>query len=275
MLAGAAVLLGGMGVRAGAEDVGLRAEVAEGVVNLEWEAVAGRAYAVERSDDLAGPWPEVAVVTPGSAAGMWTDPDGLGAVARFYRLRYDPTDPGQPGSVLFVLPDGDFESGGGVGSMWHEATPLDNAPQLVRNTEGYPVEARSGTGFVWMGGYADLGASPNHQSVIQYKAPIVLPAAPVYLHVWYQVISYEQEPYADVFNLWAADILALGPACQTNLLVSSPPLTVAGNTNGWTRASFDLSLLQGQVICLAFEVRTNFIHHSSLFIDDVSFRDAP
>lgn len=88
-------------------------------------------------------------------------------------------------------------------------------------------------------------------------------------------ISTETDPFADVFNLWLADILATGPGCGTNALIASPFISAAGNTSGWTRVSYDLTPYAGQVICLAFELRTNFFAESNLFLDDISFRDAP
>lgn len=260
-----------------ADDLNLEVSIVNDQVQLDWDAVVGRTYSVERSETLTGTWPDVATVVPTTAAGTWTDPDELGSNGRFYRLSYDPNDDGQPGNELFVFPDGDFEGYENFGSLWFQATPYNNQPQIIQNTEGFPITARSGESFAWLGGALNLDPSTsNNQSIIQYSQSLQMPVnTPIYLHVWYQIVSEEQDTFADLFNLWVADILALGPFCQTNLLLSTTPITSAGNTNGWTRASFNLSALQGQIICLAFEVRTNFALNSNLFIDDISFRDLP
>ncbi|MEM9237920.1 MAG: hypothetical protein AAGB14_14190 [Verrucomicrobiota bacterium] len=255
-----------------AQSINLSAKISASKLELTWDAVIGRSYAVERADKLDNSWTTVATVVADTATETWTDPDDLDT-KRFYRLSYDD----QPGNVLFTLPDGDFESGGGLGTGWFQATPFDNSPRIVSSALPYLVAPRSGTHFAALGGYFNLDPSTsNNQTVIQYNQSIQLPPLqPVYLHVWYQLVSQETDPFADVFNLWLADILATGPFCNTNILLSPAALTTSGNTNGWTRASFNLTPYAGQVICLAFEVRTNFFAHSALFLDDISFRDAP
>lgn len=254
----------------------LEISIIDGKAVLNWEAVAGRSYSVERAAVLNGGWNLVDRVVPATTAGTWNDPEALPAEAVFYRLQYDPDDTGQPGNVLFDLPDGDFEGLTGGGSAWFQATPYNGQPQIVQNGQGFPVTARSGNSFAALGGYPNLDfTTPNNWSVIQYSQGILIPEGPAYLHLWYQVDSAETDPNADVFLFWLADLLGTGPPCQTNLLVYSAPILAAGNTNGWTRISFDLSLLSGQVVCLAFEVRTNFILNSTVYIDDISFRDAP
>ena len=226
-----------LGQAAAGQELKLKALVSGGHLELQWDAVIGRTYLVERATNLTGPWPQVGTLVADTATETWTDPDALGT-RYWYRLRFD----NDPGNLLFVLPDGDFESGGGVGSGWFQATPFDGSPRIVQTAGGFPVAPRSGSYFVWLGGYLNLDPStPNNQTIIQYNQSILLPAQSVYLHVWYQVISVETDPFADVFNLWLADILALGPFCNTNALVASPAITASGNTTGWTRAVYDLT----------------------------------
>jgi hypothetical protein len=193
-----------------ADSLQLEAQLNSGKLQLSWNATIGQSYKVQRTDDLTGTWSTIATVVADVANESWIDENAL-VTRHYYRLSYDE----QPGNLLFELPDGGFESGTG----WFQGTPIDNSPRIVSSAPPFTVTPRSGNHFAMLGGYLNLDPStPNHQTVIQYNQPILLPLQPVYLHVWYQLLSEETDPFADVFNLWLADILATGPGCETNPL---------------------------------------------------------
>ena len=173
----AAALVGGPGVVtvSAAEETGLTVQVTDSTVRLHWKAVSGRRYTIERSENLNGPWQQPGEVTAPGETAMWTDPDTPVPDARYYRLVWDPNDDGQPGNELFVTPDGGFESGGGPTTAWFQGRPLNNAPLIVQSVPGLSVAPRSGSYFAWLGGYHNLGETPNHRSVIQYGFPILVP----------------------------------------------------------------------------------------------------
>lgn len=169
---------------------------------------------------------------------------------------------------LLVIPNGDFEQGPGAG--WYEYRSYANRPLIVQDANGLPIAARSGQWFAWLGADHLLGETTNHQSRIVHANTFDLPpGTPVYLHLYYQIVS-EEEPNEfgvcdrDVINVWINNILLYqGQVCRQY------------NTTGWTPVTLDLSVFAGQTISLEFEMRTDFENISHLFLDDISFQSTP
>lgn len=193
--------------------------------------------------------------------------------------------PTPPGSSLPTIPNGDFELGSTVngwetavttpnapeGSLgWQELRSLSNRPLIVQAAGTLPVTARSGSWFAWLGGDHNLGETSSHRSHLVHWDSFFLPAnQTTYLHLHYQIISSEQPNEfgicdRDVVNLW-----------MNNILVQQAQICEQTQTNGWTKASIDLTPFAGQWVTLEFEMRTDFQNISHFFIEDVSFQSAP
>ena len=190
-----------------------------------------------------------------------------------------------PGGGLPTIVNGDFELGstasvletavafpdaaeGSVG--WQELRSLSNRPLIAQSAVTLPVTPRSGSWFAWLGGDHNLGETNNHRSQIVHWDRFFLPAnQATYLQLYYQIISSEQPNEfgicdSDVVNLW-----------MNNILVQQAQICEQTQTNGWTKASVDLSSFAGQWVTLEFEMRTDFQNLSHFFIDDVSFQFTP
>ena len=197
----------------------------------------------------------------------------------------DPTPsptPIPPDDNLPIITNGDFEMGSTTSSLdaapnlvndslgWQELRSLSNRPLIVQAAGALPVTPHSGSWFAWLGGDHNLGGTPNHRShLVHWDHFFLPPGQTTYLHLYYQIISEEQPNDfgvcdRDVVNLWMNNILVLqGQICEQT------------QTNGWTRASIDLSPFAGQWVTLEFEMRTDFQNISHFFMDDVSFQSIP
>jgi len=99
-------------------------------VRLSWPAEAGLRYRIERSNDLAGDWRQVALVEATAAEGVWRDPEPT-AERAFYRVV-------QPQAEVFSISPPLLSPLGG--NLWIHGQCLPAGSVLVLEVDGVPME---------------------------------------------------------------------------------------------------------------------------------------
>ncbi len=153
--------------------------------------------------------------------------------------------------VSFVDPilNGDFELGRNV--AWSEFSSYGFP--LVLNQSDLTVVGiipRSGSWAVWLGG------AKNETSRISQNVPIS--SSGPYLHFWYWVGSQDYCGY-DFFNVKI-----------NNSIKYQISLCDSNNSTNWVERVIDLSDYSGSSVNLLFEVITDDLYNSNLFLEDVS-----
>ena len=144
--------------------------------------------------------------------------------------------------------NGDFEAG--QDGSWTEYST--NGWPLVIHESSSIVSSHSGSWHVWLGGELDE-TSRVSQSVL------VKPGLSM-LHYWYWNSSDEILCSSDYFRIKVNS----APRLTTGLCTAS-------NTGGWVEGALDLSAYAGSTVTLMFEVTTDYVYYSYVFLDDVSF----
>lgn len=113
------------------------------------------------------------------------------------------------------------------------------------------VSAHNGTWLVWLGG--------SYNEINSISQTITIPASGPYLHYWYWIGSADACGY-DFFRV------KLGTTS-----VHTKNLCQTTNTGGWVQGVLNLAAYAGSPVSLKFEVTTDDILNSNLFLDDIFF----
>ncbi len=148
--------------------------------------------------------------------------------------------------------NGGFESGS---TGWTEYTKNNYFQPIV--TQAFvqvynpAVSAHNGTQLVWLGG--------SYEEVNSVSQTISIPASGPYLHYWYWIGSADVCGY-DFFRVkLGTTTVHTKNLCQTT------------NTGGWVQGTLNLAAYAGSSVSLKFEVTTDDILNSNLFLDDIFF----
>jgi len=161
----------------------------------------------------------------------------------FLPLLMKPAGTTPPDPIL----NGDFEAGQ---VSWTEFST--HGWDLIINS-GFPgtVTPHGGSWAVWLGGDDD--------DTSYISQTVMIPAGRSQLHFWYWIASEDVCGY-DYFKVYAdATLIGTWDLCD------------ATSTAGWTQVSIDLSSFAGSSKSIKFEVMTDFVLNSNVFLDDVSF----
>ncbi len=114
------------------------------------------------------------------------------------------------------------------------------------------VYAHGGSYLVWLGG------TDNENDYVSQS--VTVPTGSAYLHFWYWIGSKDDLCNYDWFYVkWGATNLMKKTLCITN------------ETDGWVHGVVNLGTYAGQTNTLKFEVTTDTVLNSNLFLDDVYF----
>jgi hypothetical protein len=123
---------------------------------------------------------------------------------------------------------------------------------LIINSDFPPgISPRSGSWLTWLGGDVDETSSLSQNVTISSTGP--------YLHFWYWIGSGDTVCGDDIFRLKI-----------NNSEVTKQDLCTSTNTSGWVERVVNLSSYAGSTVTLMFEVTTDDVYNSNLFLDDVS-----
>ncbi len=155
-----------------------------------------------------------------------------------------------------ALKNGNFEAG--PNGVWSEFSDNEIVPGSIILEPGGAVVPRSGKYVAWLGGVN------NATNEIQQLAPVTS-RGKLYLRFWYQIQSGETiDCESDVAGVIVNDqILATYGLCADN------------ETNGWVKASIDLSDFSGEPLTLSIGGVFDGTVLSSFFVDDVSLGTTP
>ena len=155
-----------------------------------------------------------------------------------------------PVSVVAVN-NGGFEQGAGDWQM----TSSIGLVNLILSKDQLPADRtpRSGDWMAWLGGMNDETSSISQQ--------VTVPAEPTYLVFWKRVKSVETDCAHDT-----AQVLINNQPVQSVLLCTTSASTT------WSHVAVDLSTFAGQTVELKFQVSTDSMDSSSLYLDDLTFQ---
>jgi subtilisin family serine protease len=144
------------------------------------------------------------------------------------------------------IKNGNFELG--RDGSWTEYSSKDN--HLILSQDTLLVGPHSGSWAGWLGGDVDETSRLSQNITISSSGP--------YLHFWYWIGSADICGY-DFFRVKINNSEVL----KLNLCTST-------NTGGWVESVVNLSGYAGTTVSLIFEVITDDVYNSNLFLDDVS-----
>ncbi len=147
------------------------------------------------------------------------------------------------------LANGGFEDGRAI---WQTFSTHNN-PIIRAETAVSPHQGN------WL---AQLGGADDETTFIEQQ--VTVPAVAPYLHFWYWIESEDNCGfYYDVGRI----------VVNETAVVDTTDLCNQAMRGQWQSRSIDLSRYRGQTITIRFQVQTDNILSSSLFIDDVMFRE--
>jgi hypothetical protein len=145
------------------------------------------------------------------------------------------------------LANGDFEAG--PDGSWTEYSY--QGWDLILHTIDLPVPPHDGQWAVWMG--------RDNNETAQLSQTVTISASQPILRFWVWVDSEDECGYDFVRIIINGAVDATGNLC------------VDYNTYGWELVYWDLSFYSGQTVTLGFELTTDGVLNSKLYLDDIWF----
>jgi hypothetical protein len=153
------------------------------------------------------------------------------------------------GSLITLLPNGDFESGA---SVWTEAS-LNSWP-LILDSSGLPegVAPHGGNWATWLGG--------DHDEIAYIEQQLTVPLGSPVLRYWHWIDSEDDCGWDFA-----------GVIVNSTTVVHSYDLCWQVDTGGWVLYGVDMRAWAGLTVDLQIRIETDDQLTSNLFVDDVFF----
>jgi hypothetical protein len=146
------------------------------------------------------------------------------------------------------LQNGGFELGD---VSWAEYSLL-GYDLILNAAEGLTVPAHNGLWAAWLGGDDD--------EISSISQTVTIPSGRSILHYWFASGSQDYCQFDDYFRVYVGSTqVYIQKLCDEN------------STGGWIPRTLDLTAYAGTTQTIKFQVNTDWVLNSNVFLDDISF----